>query len=153
MGVRLQSGDRVCVVGGGPAGSFAAMHLQALAEQQGLQLEILVFEPHESGFPPGPRSCKGCAGILSAGLLRNMASSGLSLPPSVIQSELNAYVIHLYGQVTTVSQPYSSRRILSVYRGSGPRLHHGRPLESFDGYLLAQACARGHAIFRPGCAM
>jgi flavin-dependent dehydrogenase len=146
MGLDLRNGDRVCIVGGGPAGCFAALHLLRLAAARGLRLEVLIFEPHDLAGQAGPRGCKGCAGILSAELVRNMAALGLTLPSGVIQSELRAYVIHLYGQATTVSQPHADRRILSVYRGSGPRLHAGEPLAGFDGYLLAQACERGARV-------
>ena len=143
MGEPLHDGSRVCIVGGGPAGSFAALHLLQLAKARGLTLDVVIFEPHDPYSPPGPRSCKGCAGIISSGLVHNLASLGLTVPPDVIQSELSAYVIHMFGQVTTVSQPDASRRILSVYRGSGPRHHLGPPLGSFDKFLLTSACDRG----------
>ena len=143
MGTRLQDGDRVAIVGGGPAGSFAALHLLRLAEARGLHLDITVYEPHHPTDERGPRSCKGCAGILSASSVSHMAGLGLTIPPEVIQSELKSYVVHLYGHVTTISQPDPRRTILSVYRGSGPRLHQGAPLASFDAYLLDQARQRG----------
>ena len=143
MGVPLQNGSRVCIAGGGPAGSFAALHLLKMAQARGLALDVVIFEPHDPFSPPGPRSCKGCAGIVSSGLVRNLASLGLTVPPEVIQSELQAYVVHMGGQVTTVSQPDPTRRILSVYRGSGPRLQGGAPRASFDNWLLASACRGG----------
>jgi flavin-dependent dehydrogenase len=143
MGARLGQGGRVGIVGGGPAGSFAALHLLAMAGARGLALDVVIFEPHDPFSPPGPRSCKGCAGILSSGLVRNLAALGLTVPASVIQSELRSYVVHLFGQVASISQPDPARRILSVYRGSGPRLHAGAPLGSFDTFLLASACQRG----------
>jgi flavin-dependent dehydrogenase len=143
MGVPLQDGGRVCIVGGGPAGSFAALHLLKMAKERGLTLDVVIFEPHDPVSLPGPRSCKGCAGIASSGLLHNLASLGLTVPPDVIQSELHAYVIHMFGQVTTISQPDPERRIFSVYRGAGPRLHSGSPLASFDNFLLVSACRSG----------
>jgi flavin-dependent dehydrogenase len=143
MVVPLQDGGRVCIVGGGPSGSFAALHLLKMAKARGLTLDVVIFEPHDPFSSPGPRSCKGCAGIVSSGLVHNLASLGLTVPPDVIQSELRAYVIHMFGQVTTVSQPDPARRIFSVYRGSGPRQHAGPPLASFDKFLLASACGSG----------
>ena len=142
MNLRLHDGDRVCIVGGGPAGSCAALHLLALAEVQHLRLEVLIFEPHQAATL-GPKGCKGCAGILSDGAVRNLATLGLELPASVIQSELRSYVVHVAGQVTTITQPDPRRRIVNVYRGAGPRLHRGAPLSGLDAYLLAQACERG----------
>jgi flavin-dependent dehydrogenase len=143
MGVPLQDGGRVCIVGGGPAGSFAALHVLKMACARGLTLDVVIFEPHDPFSLPGPHSCKGCAGIVSSGLVHNLASLGLTVPPDVIQSELHAYVIHMFGQVATVSQPDPARRILSVYRGAGPRRHSGPPLASFDSFLLASACRSG----------
>jgi flavin-dependent dehydrogenase len=140
--MQLQSGQTVGIVGGGPAGSFAALHLLAEAAAAQLQLKVLIFEPRDFAGK-GARSCKGCAGILSAGAVRNLASLGLELPPDVIQSELRAYVIHLGGQVTTLEQSDPTRRILSVYRGTGPRVPHAPTRTSFDGFLLASAQARG----------
>ena len=142
MNIRLQNGSRICIVGGGPSGSFAALHLLKLAREYGLQLEVLIFEPRDAARP-GRESCKGCAGILSAGLVSSLQSFGITLPPTVIQAELRAYVVHVYGQITSIEQPDSRRRILSVYRGTGPRQHAGPSLVGLDGFLLSQACERG----------
>ncbi len=143
MSIRLQNGSRVCIIGGGPAGSFSALHLLRLAQEHGIHLDVLIFEPRDFCAGAGRESCKGCAGILSAGMVRNFSGLNITLPPQVIQAELRAYVVHVYGQVTAIEQPDPQRRILSVYRGTGPRLHQGEPCASFDGYLLAQACERG----------
>ncbi len=143
MAVPLQDGSRVCIIGGGPAGSFAALHLLQMAKARGRTLDVTIFEPHAPCSAPGPRSCKGCAGILSSGLVRNLAALGLTVPADVIQSELHAYVIHMFGQVITISQPDPARRILSVYRGSGPRQPWGPPVAGFDEFLLAGALAAG----------
>jgi len=143
MSIRLQNGSRACIIGGGPAGSFSALHLLKLAQEHGIHLDVLIFEPRDFCAGAGRESCKGCAGILSAGMVRNFSSLGITLPPQVIQAELRAYVVHVYGQVTAIEQPDPQRRILSIYRGTGPRLHQGEPCASFDGYLLSQACERG----------
>ena len=143
MSIRLQNGSRVCIIGGGPAGSFSALHLLKLAQEHGIHLDVLIFEPRDFCAGAGRESCKGCAGILSAGMVRNFSALGITLPPQVIQAELRAYVVHVYGQVTAIEQPDPQRRILSVYRGTGPRIHQGEPCTSFDGYLLSQARERG----------
>ncbi len=72
-----------------------------------------------------------------------MATLGLTLPREVIQSELRAYQLFIRGQVAVIEQPVAGRKILSVYRGTGPRHHPGEPLSSFDGFLLSQAIAAG----------
>jgi flavin-dependent dehydrogenase len=148
MDLRLRNGDRVCIIGGGPAGSSSALHLLRLARQQGIDLEVVIYEPHDFFTPGATHNCKGCAGILSAGALERMANLGLALPPEVVQSELREYEIHVPGQVTVIQQPVAGRKILSVYRGTGPRRHRGEPLASFDGFLLSAAMAAGAQYVR-----
>lgn len=141
--LRLRNGDRVIVAGGGPAGSFAALHLLALARQAGLDCQVDIYEPRDLFTPGASHTCKGCAGILSAGALERMASLGLTLPPEVIQSELRVYQVHVAGQTTTIEQPVAGRKIVSVYRGVGPRRGTGPPPASFDAFLLGRAIAAG----------
>jgi flavin-dependent dehydrogenase len=148
-GLRLHDGARVCIIGGGPAGSFAALHLLHLARRQGLKLELLIFEPRDFSLP-GPGGCNRCAGILSSRVLRGLDGLGLALPPAVVQAELDAYALYLDGQVLRIKRPDAQRRIVSVYRGGGPRLLQGEPAVGFDRYLLDQACTQGarHIPFR-----
>jgi flavin-dependent dehydrogenase len=140
--LRLSDGDRICIVGGGPAGAFAALHLLDLAGQRGLRLEVLIFEPRDFSRP-GPGGCNRCAGILSSHLLQGLERLGIHLPAEVVQAEIKSYVAHLDDQLLTIQRPGPQRRIVSVYRGGGPRLHPGGAVSSFDGYLLGQAQARG----------
>jgi flavin-dependent dehydrogenase len=142
MSLKLRDGDRVCIVGGGPAGSFAAIHLLRLARVRGIQLEVLVFEPRDFGTP-GPGGCNRCAGILSSRLLRALKQLGVALPEGVVQADLHTYAAHVDGDVLRIRQPDPARRIVSVYRGGGPRLSQGEPQASFDGFLLGQACDQG----------
>lgn len=142
MSQYLQDGSQVCIAGGGPAGSFAALHLLHLAQKRNLQLRVLIFEPRNFS-KPGPAGCNRCAGILSSRLIRSLGELDLSLPGEVIQSDLNAYAIHLDGDLVRIERPDPKRQIVSVYRGGGPRLFQGESLASFDHFLLKQACARG----------
>lgn len=40
MNLQLTNGSQVCIVGGGPAGSFAALHLLKLAREKDLDLQV-----------------------------------------------------------------------------------------------------------------
>lgn len=140
--MRLENHSRVCIIGGGPAGSFAALHLLRLSEIHGLQLEVMIFEPRDFSRP-GPSGCNRCAGILSSRLWSNLSELSLSIPDDIVQADLLAYNIHLDHQSIRLDRPDPSRRIVSVYRGGGPRLVQGPPEASFDQFLLSQAISRG----------
>lgn len=140
--MRLRSGDRVCIIGGGPAGSFAALHLLQLARDRDLDLEVLIFEARHFSMM-GPGGCKGCAGILSSLLLKELDRLEISLPEEVVQSELQSYALYIDQDVIQIQQPDVRQHIISIYRGSGPRIALAGTAASFDDFLLAQACARG----------
>lgn len=142
MDKQLVNGSRVGIIGGGPAGSLSALHLLQFARKKGIDLEVTIFEPRDYAAP-GPRGCKGCAGILSTRMLNGLASLELSLSKEVIQSELHAYVVHVDGEIIKITQPDARRRIVSVYRGAGPHQMTGEASASLDHYLLTQACLRG----------
>jgi len=143
----LVDGSRVCIIGGGPAGSLSALHLLRLARQKGIRLDITIFEQRDH-TNTGPRGCKGCAGILSTRLLAGLAALDLLLPKEVIQAELHSYSVRVNGDTLQINQPDSRRRIVSVYRGGGPHLLTGEHPASFDQYLLSQACARGARLIQ-----
>jgi len=145
--LRLVNGSRVMIVGGGPAGSFSALHLLRFAGQAGLKLEISIFEARDFS-QPGPGGCNKCAGILSSTLVEHLASLDLALPHNVVQAELDAYILHLEQGELLIRRPDPARRIVSVYRGSGPRLGRAPYPQSFDGWLLEQAQARGVRLRR-----
>ena len=81
--------------------------------------------------------------MLSSRLWGNLSELGLSLPDEILQSELQHYTIHLGGESIHLDRPDPSRRIVSVYRGGGPRMIEGTPVASFDNFLLHQAIDRG----------
>jgi flavin-dependent dehydrogenase len=142
MSLVLSEGDRVCIIGGGPAGSFAALHLMQLLEEKNLNLEILIFEPRDF-TNPGPGGCNRCAGILSSRLVRGLEEINLPLPEEVIQAEVKAYAVQLNSNTLRIEQPDPSRKILSIYRGTGPRLMGNKSIVSFDHTLLSEVIARG----------
>ena len=142
MDLALSSGDTVGIIGGGPAGSFAALHLQRFSQDLGIDLNILIFEPRDFSRP-GPGGCNRCAGILSSRLVRGLEEIDIILPEDVIQAEVKAYAIQLKGSTLRIDRPDPSRKILSIYRGAGPRVMRNKPIMSFDNTLLKEACERG----------
>jgi flavin-dependent dehydrogenase len=142
MSVALRDGSHVCIVGGGPSGSFAALHLLRLARAEGLSLDVTIFEPRDFR-QRGPAGCNRCAGILSSRLLAGLAELGVSPEPEIIRSYIRAYEVHVDGDSFLMEAPIPAREIVSVYRGAGPRLAPNEGGPSFDGFLLEQACARG----------
>jgi flavin-dependent dehydrogenase len=142
VSLRLVDGDQVCIVGGGPAGSFAAIHLLSMARLRGMRLRVLIFEPRTFS-KAGPAGCNRCAGVLSTRLLQGLETLGLELPQEVVQAHIQAYAAHLNGESLRIEQPDPQRKIIAVYRGGGPRILHGEPPGSFDDFLLSQARLRG----------
>ncbi len=143
--MRLSDGDRVAIVGGGPAGSFFALHCLRLAAQAHLKLEVIIYEARDFDHP-GPRGCNKCAGVISPTLMQNLGTLDLALPPSVVQARLKAYVLHMRSGELLLRPPASTPWLASVFRGSGPRLGSPPVPMSFDGWLLAQAETRGAVI-------
>jgi flavin-dependent dehydrogenase len=145
--MQLGNGSQVVIVGGGPAGTFTALHLLYQASKAHKNIEITILEARDFSRP-GPGGCNKCAGILSSKLIKNMESLDLQLPAEVIQSELQAYVLHLGDEQLLLHPPDPAKYIMSVYRGGGPRLGSLPYPHSFDDWLLNQARARGANILR-----
>lgn len=144
-GQRLGEGSRVGVVGGGPAGSFFAIHLLSLAREQGFAPAVDIYEPKDFSRA-GPPGCNRCAGILSASLVENMKALGLEPPPVVVQGRIHTYSLHSPFGTIEVENPSPAREILSVYRGAGPRISTLPPAVSFDAFLLGEARKAGARV-------
>jgi flavin-dependent dehydrogenase len=143
--MRIENESRVAIIGGGPAGCFSAIHLLNRAREAGLRLDVRIFDPRFGEDVKGVAACKGCAGIVSANAVQAIESIGLNVPARVVQEVIEEYRVHILGQIIRLPQPRPGRKILSVYRGRGPRTNTGEPVESLDSYLLSEAVARGAA--------
>ncbi|RME49946.1 MAG: hypothetical protein D6796_04025, partial [Caldilineae bacterium] len=143
--MQLTGGSRVGVVGGGPAGSFFALHLLRYARQRGIALRVTLFEGRDFSRP-GPPSCARCAGILSGHLQRDLRAFGLTLPESLVQSRADSYVLHLADHRAEIFPPHDHRQILSVYRTRGPRLAPLSRQANFDEWLLGEARQAGATV-------
>ena len=144
-GLHLSSGSRIAIVGGGPAGSFAALHLLRFASHLGIPISVTIFERKDFGRR-GAAGCNKCAGILSARAMQGLAELGLQIPERLVLARLQGYTLHMAGHALEVSRPDPTRTIISVYRGGGPLRGDLPPSVSFDGWLLAEARAAGAEV-------
>ncbi|MFC2014534.1 FAD-dependent oxidoreductase [Chloroflexota bacterium] len=139
---KIETDSKIAVIGGGPTGSFFAMYLLHYARQQGIQPQVTIFQDKDFS-EPGPKGCKGCAGILSMSLVQNLGELDLTIPQEIIQSRIEHYAVHSPYTSISISNPEKGRPIFSVFRGGGPRLSHFEHPTSFDGWLLEQAQNQG----------
>src|SRR3990172_5413717 len=89
----LDSGSRVAVMGGGPAGPLFSYFLLDMASRVGMAVRVDMYEPRDFSLP-APQGCNMCGGIVSESLVQNLAVEGINLPPSVIQRGIDSYVLH-----------------------------------------------------------
>ncbi len=115
---RIETGSKVAIIGGGPAGSLFALYLIRYAKETGICPEITIYQDRNF-HEPGPKGCKGCAGILSLSLLRNLEELGLNLPDEIVQSKIDNYAVHSPYTSISISNPEKGIQIISVYRGGG----------------------------------
>lgn len=146
-GFTLDSGSRVAVVGGGPAGSFFSYFLLSMAERVGMDVSVDVYEPRDFN-KPGPAGCNMCGGIISESMVQLLATEGILLPPTVVQRGIDSYVLHMDVGTVRIEPPGHEKRIAAVHRGAGPRGLMERRWHSFDGYLLDLAAKKGANIVR-----
>jgi flavin-dependent dehydrogenase len=145
--LELQDGDRVAVIGGGPAGSFFTYFLLKIAGMVDLHLNVDIYEPR-AFTRSGPGGCNHCGGIVSESLVQILAAEGIKLPPGVIQSGIQSYVVHMDVGSVDIASPARESRIAALYRANGPRGGEALAGISFDGYLQELAVEKGARIVR-----
>lgn len=139
--LKIESGSRIAVVGGGPAGSLFTLYMQLYGREKGINPDITVYQ-NRKFEEPGPRGCKGCAGVLPMTLLQNLEQLGLSVPPYVVQCWLEKYAVHSPYTDISISNPEKGGKIASIYRGGGPRISNYTDPVSFDNWLLQEVRQR-----------
>jgi flavin-dependent dehydrogenase len=145
--LRLNSGSRVAVIGGGPAGSFFSYFLLKMAKQAKLDIGVDVYEPRDFS-QPGQSGCNKCGGIIYGSLVQSLATDGIFLPSSVVQEGIAGYTFHIDEGSVLIKPPSDEKRIASVRRGAGPCGAAVSLLASFDGFLLTLAEEKGARIVR-----
>ncbi|HEX9799207.1 MAG TPA: hypothetical protein VGC00_03455 [Thermoanaerobaculia bacterium] len=138
----LADGDRVAVVGGGPAGSLFAYFFLRLAELVELDVAVDLYEPRNFERA-GPGGCNHCGGIVSESLVQVLATEGVEFPPGVVQRGIDSYVMHMDVGDVRIDPPGHEKRIAAVYRGNGPRDAAVTDPVSFDRFLLELALSKG----------
>ena len=139
---QLNSGSKVCVVGGGPAGSFFSYFLLDLAKRVGVDIELDIIEV-KNFFNLGPSGCNHCGGIISESLVQALATEGIVLPSNVINRGIDSYVMHTDDTNVKIITPLEEKRIGSVFRGSGPLGAEDSGFKSFDKYLQEMCIENG----------
>lgn len=142
MGIALEDGSRVGVIGGGPAGSLFAYFLLTFAERADLSLRVDIYEPRDF-TRVGPAGCNMCGGIVSESLVQALALEGIGLPSSIVQRGIDSYVLHTDERSLRIDTPLHEKRIAALHRGGGPRDAGTLRWGGLDGYLLTLAQERG----------
>jgi flavin-dependent dehydrogenase len=145
--LKLTSGSRVGVIGGGPAGSFFSIFLLDMAARAELDITVDIYEPRDFS-QSGPSGCNMCGGIISESLVQTLATEGIILPPTVVERGIDSYRLHMDVGSVSIETPLHEKRIASVHRGSGPRGIQEFKWASFDGYLLKLATNKGANVVR-----
>ncbi len=147
---RLSDGDRVLVVGGGPAGSFFAIRLLREAKASKLHLDVSIIERKNLPDPGSDlwrcAGCNHCAGGISPRLHGVLEQEGIRVPHRLIQEEFT----HIWIQGLWKNFPLrvpKDTRMYSVFRGSLPGARADKST-GFDEFLLKVAMDEGAQVIR-----
>lgn len=144
MNLQLRDGSSIVVIGGGPAGSFFAHFALELAKKHGLRIHITILDGRNF-IQKGPVGCNMCAGVLSETLLDKMEGQKIILPKMRVQQEIDGYYFQTQERGIQLHHPKPGHkpRIITVFRGNGPRFSTEITNISFDDFLLKQVTSQG----------
>ena len=138
----LTSGNRVAVVGAGPAGSFFAIELLRRARSLGLEIKTDIYDG-KNFAKKGAAGCNMCAGAIGHRLIQEIERSTTTIPREVIHYEIEGYAVHYMDSYAKLKKD-PDRKIYGVYRGAGPvSTENPNGARSFDQFLLTQAVSLG----------
>jgi len=140
--LKLSSGSRVAVIGGGPAGSFFSIFLLDLVKRVGLDVNIDIYDDKDFS-KCGPAGCNRCGGIVSESLVQLLATEGINIPAKVMRRGIKSYVLHTDAGSVRIETPLQEKRIAAIYRGAGPLGSINAKTGSFDNYLQGLAVKKG----------
>lgn len=144
--IRLESGSRISIIGGGPAGSFFAHFIHKFAREKAIQLSTTIFDGKDF-LQKGPRGCNLCAGVVAESLNKRLKNEGIQLPEKRIMSRIEGYTLHVDGEILSISCAENGKdAIATVFRGNGPRYSTFPEVISFDDFLLSWAQDMGAEV-------
>jgi len=160
--VSLQNNDCVAVVGGGPSGSFFAIHLLREARRLNRPIDVVIVEkrgPIEMDAALGCRGCTFCAGGISPRLDQILEEQGLSVPDEIVQGRFDYVWIQGQWKNFRLRVP-KDMRMYSVFRGrcpaGGPGIRGFRWVSAGRSGQRRRAHpiwhSRGHVLWRVGAA-
>lgn len=143
----VKDNDTIAIIGGGPAGSFFAHFALKLARKLEKKIKIYILCGKDF-IQKGPVGCKMCAGVLSETLIMKMEQEGIILPKSRIQHEIDGYFFQSQERGIPLHHPVQGHtpRIVTVFRGNGPRYSSSSETVSFDDFLLNHSASQGAKI-------
>jgi flavin-dependent dehydrogenase len=145
--IKLRDGDRVAIIGGGPAGSFFAHFIHKFARLEGIHIKTVIFDGKDF-LQKGPRGCNLCAGVLSESLVQKLKDEGIHLPEKRIISRVEGYILHIDGDsLPLLCSENEKDTIATVFRGNGPRFSTFQEVISFDDFLMKTTQELGTEIF------
>ena len=123
---KLENGDTIIIIGGGPAGTSCAIHTKKLALKRNIELSVILIEPKTFGM-----HYNQCVGVLSPQIKQLMKDIGMDFPEHLIQRKIQGYYLNANGE--------------EIYLPSDKHNDIGFALRrnEFDAYMIEKALQSG----------